>query len=434
MVKIKYILTLALLLLPISAEAQDLSYPKSMQQGSTMEILIPANNINSVRGSLNQKEVTFFTKDIRPDDYDLISRGTFMQLLLSSTTFPVTEEGFTLYPDVPLTHPYATSIYRATSLGIVNGYEDGSFHPEDSLTRAQAAKILLQSFQLSQVAERIPLFTDLPSSHSLAKFIIAAIQAGLFQGYGDGTVKPDRPLNYIEAEILLQRAANIYQLPPRELEPYFRGFIGIHRTKDIGQQDLTLEISYANGEKKKINDVVTVVDTKYPTTSFSLPPSKTSLFANTAYNKTWELIDGAKYTTNPQQLWEGAFIIPTSGEVSMGFGNTVYINGAYSGSHFGIDYASNTGTPVSASNHGVVVLAEMTPSYGNTIIIDHGHNVFTMYMHLDKIHAAKAQQVTKGELIGEIGMTGIATGPHLHFTHFIGDVIVDSAEWFAGAY
>jgi murein DD-endopeptidase MepM/ murein hydrolase activator NlpD len=69
-------------------------------------------------------------------------------------------------------------------------------------------------------------------------------------------------------------------------------------------------------------------------------------------------------------------------------------------------------------------------SYGNTIVIDHGQNVFTMYLHMSSLVANEGDRVKKGHLIGHMGSTGIATGSHLHFNHFIGDVIVDSGEWY----
>ena len=73
-------------------------------------------------------------------------------------------------------------------------------------------------------------------------------------------------------------------------------------------------------------------------------------------------------------------------------------------------------------------------SYGNTIVIDHGYNIFTMYLHMDKLNVEKGQSVNKGDIIGLMGSTGIATGSHLHFTVFVGDIIVDNYEWYDGKF
>jgi len=117
------------------------------------------------------------------------------------------------------------------------------------------------------------------------------------------------------------------------------------------------------------------------------------------------------------------------GETTLGFGDKLYINGKYSGSHFGHDWANVEGTDVIAANTGIVTLAEWTDSYGYTIVIDHGLNVFSMYLHMSALKTEAGNVVDQGELIGLIGSTGVATGPHLHYTQFIGEVIVDSAEW-----
>jgi murein DD-endopeptidase MepM/ murein hydrolase activator NlpD len=79
-------------------------------------------------------------------------------------------------------------------------------------------------------------------------------------------------------------------------------------------------------------------------------------------------------------------------------------------------------------------MAAETPTYGNTIIIDHGQNIFTMYLHLSEMEVSPEDSVNKGDLIGLMGSTGVATGPHLHFTHFVGDIIVSSEPWYEGRY
>ncbi|MFN7160697.1 MAG: peptidoglycan DD-metalloendopeptidase family protein [Candidatus Gracilibacteria bacterium] len=418
-----------------SAAAFDMQLADSVEQGTTLEIAIPGNNLAKVQGTLAGKEIKLFEMTQTPSDFEPISRGEFLSIIFKNHSFgEINTSSGTLFPDVPLSQEYATDIYKAQTLGIIKGYEDGRFHTYDPLTRAQAAKILMLAFSPAQTVEISLSFSDLSPTHSLASYMYQAMQAGLFKGYGDGTVKPDRFLNFAEAETLLKRASGLSDLKERTTQKFFRGFVGLHRINDIGDKKLVLNAETLRGEKESFEKVITVLKRKYNVESFSLPPSKTTLFGNDAYSKTWAMIDGAKKTTNSEKLWEGNFIVPAEGEVSMGFGDTVYINGSLSGSHFGIDYANKTGTPVHASNNGKIVLSDYTPSYGHTVIIDHGQNVFTMYMHMSERKTAKDDMVKKGDVIGLVGATGIATGPHLHFTHFIGDVIVDSREWYEGKY
>jgi murein DD-endopeptidase MepM/ murein hydrolase activator NlpD len=83
--------------------------------------------------------------------------------------------------------------------------------------------------------------------------------------------------------------------------------------------------------------------------------------------------------------------------------------------HRGADFRAKPGTPVLAAGDGVVVFAGRQSGYGNVIYVDHGGGVVTRYAHLRRIETRKDQAVTAGERIGQVGSTGRATGPHLHF-------------------
>ncbi|MGD9022227.1 MAG: M23 family metallopeptidase [Deltaproteobacteria bacterium] len=97
--------------------------------------------------------------------------------------------------------------------------------------------------------------------------------------------------------------------------------------------------------------------------------------------------------------------------------------------HLGIDLASTAHSPVPAANHGRVVFAENLGIYGNTVIIDHGFGLFSMYGHLSRIQVEKDQMVSKGDVIGLTGMTGLAGGDHLHYSMIVGDTFVNPIEW-----
>jgi murein DD-endopeptidase MepM/ murein hydrolase activator NlpD len=102
----------------------------------------------------------------------------------------------------------------------------------------------------------------------------------------------------------------------------------------------------------------------------------------------------------------GHFAWPVSGLITQRYGPW----------HRGIDLATNTGTPVKASDAGFVVFAGWSnDGYGYHIIIDHGHGFQTLYAHLSKMLVNAGQSVTQGMVIGAVGSTGNSTGPHLHF-------------------
>ncbi|RUO22680.1 peptidase [Aliidiomarina iranensis] len=123
-----------------------------------------------------------------------------------------------------------------------------------------------------------------------------------------------------------------------------------------------------------------------------------------------------------------AFVWPAEGRISGVYGSQRILNGNPSAPHWGLDIAAPTGTPVYAPAGGEVRLTapDMVLS-GGTIIIDHGHNIFSSFLHLHAIHVEEGQVVQLGDLIGEIGATGRATGPHLDWRMNWGAVRVDPA-------
>jgi murein DD-endopeptidase MepM/ murein hydrolase activator NlpD len=126
-------------------------------------------------------------------------------------------------------------------------------------------------------------------------------------------------------------------------------------------------------------------------------------------------------------LWEGVFIRPLQGKKTSDFGLIRYVNNIEHGRHSGWDLAAKRGTPVAAMNRGRVVFAGKLYASGNTVIIHHGLDLYTSYAHLSKINVKKGATVAKGQIVGAVGMTGLATGPHLHLTIRVGEIPVDPA-------
>lgn len=408
----------------------------SIEQGRTLEIAIPKHDISSLSAEKDGHSITFYQIRRQPNFDEPITRGEFLELMFKNANQlqQTQEPSGVFFPDVPAGSPFYKSIVQAADQGIINGYENGNFGPYDSLTRGQIAKILVRAFSPSPVLEDAPTFSDVPLDHNFSEFIDQAVRARLYQGYPDGLMRPDRPINFSEAESVIRRAASTEEFIPLEDREYWRAFLAFHRINDTGIKILSLTFNHDDGSTTRGSMTINVAKRSYETISFTLPVSKTELLDKEVQDNTWELINNAKSNPNPESLWEGAFIVPAVGEETLGFGDLLKINGKYSGSHFGLDWANVEGTTVHASNAGIVTLANWTPSYGNTIVIDHGQNVFTMYLHLSALKVTAGQSVQKGELIGLMGSTGVATGSHLHFTHFIGDIIVDSEEWLDGKY
>ncbi|WP_310551131.1 murein hydrolase activator EnvC family protein [Paenibacillus glufosinatiresistens] len=114
----------------------------------------------------------------------------------------------------------------------------------------------------------------------------------------------------------------------------------------------------------------------------------------------------------------GSMALPVSGaRISSNFGTRVHPITGVLKKHNGVDMAAPEGTDIKAAEDGVVIVAEWWGGYGNTVIIDHGDNLWTLYPHIrnNGIKVKKGQMVKRGEKIAEVGSTGNSTGPHLHF-------------------
>ena len=128
-----------------------------------------------------------------------------------------------------------------------------------------------------------------------------------------------------------------------------------------------------------------------------------------------KLIGKARSIDTDLIYFKDKFITPVDNAIITGvYGSQRILNGKPRWPHYGLDYAQKTGTPIKAMLSGVVTLAEKDLYYtGATLIFDHGHGISTLYMHMNKIFVEIGQEVKKGDIIGTVGKSGRATGPHL---------------------
>ncbi|WP_237173192.1 peptidoglycan DD-metalloendopeptidase family protein [Paracandidimonas lactea] len=115
------------------------------------------------------------------------------------------------------------------------------------------------------------------------------------------------------------------------------------------------------------------------------------------------------------------------GRLSSRFGLRRFFNGQERNPHSGLDFAVPTGTPVKAPADGLVTIVDDYFFNGKTIFIDHGQGLVTMYCHLSAFDVKKGQSVKRGQVIGRVGATGRATGPHLHWNVSLNNARVDPA-------
>lgn len=116
----------------------------------------------------------------------------------------------------------------------------------------------------------------------------------------------------------------------------------------------------------------------------------------------------------------GRFLKPVSAPITSGFGMRYHPILHYSRLHAGVDFGAPTGTPVHCAGPGEVVAATRMSGFGNVVIVDHGGGVTTVYAHLSRICVGSGVRVRQGQLLGNVGQTGLATGPHLHWEVHVG--------------
>jgi hypothetical protein len=129
-------------------------------------------------------------------------------------------------------------------------------------------------------------------------------------------------------------------------------------------------------------------------------------------------IAAARRTLVQSSGWRQSFLWPTTGRISTLFGSQrIYKNGEAGSYHSGLDIARATGTPVLAPADGVVILAADHPFTleGNLLMIDHGMGLSSAFLHLSRIDVRAGDRVVRGQVIGAVGRSGRATGPHLHW-------------------
>lgn len=178
----------------------------------------------------------------------------------------------------------------------------------------------------------------------------------------------------------------------------------------------------AGGKQKSI--AIDVLKTEFSVQRLSLPEDKVFLSPEdqrrvereaAAFKAIWKNI-------SPEKYWNGSFIMPLDNDFSTGFGVRRIMNEKKTSIHRGLDIRGREGEKILAANTGRVVFIEDTFYGGNTVVIDHGLGVYTVYLHLSSVKVKLKEHIEKGSVVGHVGMTGRATGPHLHYGLKINEV------------
>ena len=204
--------------------------------------------------------------------------------------------------------------------------------------------------------------------------------------------------------------------------------IGIPMFSDMAVHQLSLLISTDADETVKLSANLQVISGGYWRQSITINDSE--LLARTVEDEEINMLVELTRTFTAERAWNSSLSLPAAAAINALFGTLRSYNGSpFDRYHHGVDFAGAPGTSVLAAANGEVVLVDRLHIRGNTVLIDHGWGVFTLYAHLNETFVSLGEQVSIGQLIGTIGSTGRSTGPHLHWEVWLNGVNVDPMQW-----
>ncbi len=211
------------------------------------------------------------------------------------------------------------------------------------------------------------------------------------------------------------------------------GLMPVPMWNPVGSRPLVVT-ARAQDRLESVQEVVRVPieASAFPEEVLMLPPDRATLLDPQVVRAEWERIRPIFETVTPQRLWEGKFTWPLTGTVTTEFGTRRRYQGSQTYEyHGGLDIAAPEGTPVYAPAAGRVVFSDLVQVRGNLVILDHGMGVHTAYLHMARRDVAVGAEVQPGDKIGEVGSTGLSTGPHLHWEVRVYTVAVNPLQWIA---
>lgn len=207
------------------------------------------------------------------------------------------------------------------------------------------------------------------------------------------------------------------RVPAFRVDDVWTTLLGIDLDAKAGPHAAEALLTMDDGSVRRREITVRVAARKFPVTRLNVEPRFTQLSkadSNRASRESKEV--SAIYRRITSDLVpEDAFIVPIPGGKGTNFGERRVFNGQPRAPHSGADLRAPTGTPVHATNRGRVALAKDLFFTGNTVILDHGLGIYSLYAHLSRVDVEWGAVVKSNQVVGLAGATGRVTGPHLHW-------------------
>jgi murein DD-endopeptidase MepM/ murein hydrolase activator NlpD len=194
------------------------------------------------------------------------------------------------------------------------------------------------------------------------------------------------------------------------------GLLGIDMQDEPGTYELSVEVKQGE-QAKQLSFNVQVAKEKFTVEHLKLPKDKVDLDEKSTarWKAEQQLVREALAENSRLKLWRSNFVEPVSGKRTGIFGSVRIMNGQARNPHNGEDIGAPMGADVAATNDGIVRITVDHIFSGKGVFVDHGLGFYSMYFHLSEVSVKDGDLITAGQIIGKVGATGRATGPHLHW-------------------
>ncbi|MDZ4734325.1 MAG: M23 family metallopeptidase [Nitrospirota bacterium] len=228
-------------------------------------------------------------------------------------------------------------------------------------------------------------------------------------------VKGEEQATEVQGTFLSRTIPFFREFRPGEPVGYI-GLLGIDMQDDPGTYEFAVEVKQGE-QAKQLSFNVLVAKEQFAVEHLNLPKEKVDLNAKsvTRWKEEQQVVQQALAENSRMKLWHSNFVEPVNGKRTGIFGSVRIMNGQPRNPHNGEDIGAPMGADVAATNDGIVRITVDHIFSGKGVFVDHGLGFYSMYFHLSEILVKDGDLVTAGQIIGKVGATGRATGPHLHW-------------------
>ena len=228
-------------------------------------------------------------------------------------------------------------------------------------------------------------------------------------------VKGEEQATEVKGTFLKRAIPFFREFRPGEPAGYI-GLLGIDMQDDPGTYELAVEVKQGE-QANQLSFNILVAKEKFAVEHLNLPKEKVDLDekAVARWKAEQQLVQQALEENSRLKLWHSNFVEPVNGKRTGIFGSVRIMNGKPRNPHNGEDIGAPMGAAVAATNDGIVRITVDHIFSGKGVFVDHGLGFYSMYFHLSEILVKDGDLVTAGQIIGKVGATGRATGPHLHW-------------------